>query len=923
MSHARLYRPKTLLISVAVLAALSACSRKDPLASGKELLAKGEISGAVIELKNAVQAQPNSADARIQLANALERTHDLASVEEQLRKAVDAGADANQLVPRIALVMLDRGDMDKLVRDFKDRKLSDAQADSTLRGTVALALTALKRLPAAKEQIAHAADSPAVALARAQMLASEGQIAEGMKVLQAASQAQDAPWWVFRATGRLASSANDPAQALVAIKKAHDAVPWHIGVQGEYGETLAAAGKFSEAAAVRDALKKKAPNHFWTHYLDALLLAQADRPQESQAAALRVLKVSPEHMPATLLAASAELRSGDVKGAVKRLQAANKRQPDSLPILRLLAQGQLRSGNLTDAAQLVRQGLVLAPNDATMLGLRADLEAARGDKKAAAATLAQVVAQYPDDATSVIRLAQARFAAGDNAEAAKLLDHAAELAKQDHLLLGRVIAVSLRLGRVDQARRMADAAVSAAPQDAQARLNLAAVMSAQNDRTGAWKTTLAVLDTKPNLPAALTALGTMAKTPEQRQEYVARLGKAVAAGNTSADVYADYASLLQTGGAGKSGDTPLSVLEQGVKAVPDSANLREALVNEHLRLGQPEKALTVAESGAAMTNAPAAVLEVQASTYERLGKQQQATEAYRKLAAAYPQRGDWRLRLAQLEANNDRTAEAASLLRALITERPYDPGAYLALASLMSRSNANEALSVARQLGQQEGLAGMGLLLEGDVLVATDKPDDALKAYASAVKAGMTPAGNLRIIKTLDRLSRTVPADQQMAELMRKQPDSTAVIQAAAERAMVAGQPAQAVELLQQLSAKMPNNPVLLNDLAWAQVQARKPEALANARKAADALPNNANVLDTLGSALAAAGQRDEAVTVLRMSSRLAPTAATPKVHLAEVLLAGGDRTGASEALRGVDANRLDKLGQASLAKVKAALGQT
>ena len=326
----------TLPVSMVSLV-LVACQQGDPVAAGREHLKAGQYPAAVIEFKNAVQAKPESVEARVLLADALERVNDLVGAEQQLRKALDGGGDANVLVPRIALIMLDRSDLEKLARDFRDRRLDDRQADSTLRATVAIAYTGLKRIPLAEAQLQGVVDTPTVALARAQLLVARGQVRDAAAQLAALDPKVPAPWWVLRAAARIAGAGGDAQKALESIRRAHDAVPWHRGVMGEYGEALIAAGRGDEAAAVRDQLRKQAPNHFWTYYLDALLLARAGQHDASHAAAIKVLSVAPEHLPATLLAASAELQDGDVMMAHKRLQTLVQKHPDSLPALRLLA----------------------------------------------------------------------------------------------------------------------------------------------------------------------------------------------------------------------------------------------------------------------------------------------------------------------------------------------------------------------------------------------------------------------------------------------------------------------------------------------------------------------------------------------------------------------------------------------------------
>lgn len=912
------WRPGVLLLIA--LVALGGCLGRDPLEVGREYMAKGSYPEAVIEFKNAVQAKPESVDARLALADGQEHMHDLAGAEQQLRKALSSGGDENVLVPRIALTMLDRGDLDKLVRDFKDRRLSNPEADSTLRGTVAIAYVGLKRMPLAEAQLQDTVATPTEALARAQLLFADGKIADALAKLGPVSSSNNAPWWVLRAASRIASVSGDFTKSLELIKRAQTVVPWHRGVMGEYGEALVADGKFDEATVVRDQLRKQAPNYFWTHYLDAVLLARAGMSEESHAAALKVLAISPGHPPATLIAASAELQKGDLLMADKRLQALVKQNPNSLPALRLLAQSQFRSGKMREVDYIVRRGLAMAPGDPQLLSLRAEFEYARGDRKQAAATLMSVLALHPEDANTQLRLAEMKASLGDRSGATSLLEQASVAAKQDAALRARVVAAALRMGSPDLARRLADAGVAALPDDPQAQLTLAATQSALNDRASAWATTLAVLDKKPAIPMALTALSAMAKTPEQRQEVLVRYAKAIDAKVTSPRVYLDYANLLQSAPDAK--ESSLAALEKGLMALPQAVPIRAALVDEYLRIGSAEKAVSTAETGASISNAPALAVELQAATYERVGKVQLATEGYRKLAANYPQRPDWRLKLAQLEAAANRNAEASTILRALITERPFDMPAYLALAKLSTKDNPAEALSIARQMEQREELVGASMLLAGDILMDSGKAEEALKQFDKAVKAGMVPVGLLRAVRVLDQTGRTSSADQEMDDVLKRYPNDTSVMEFAAKRALAAGRSGTAVDLLKKLVAKSPGSPVALNDLAWAQIQAGRPsEALENARNAAAALPNSANVMDTLGMALALSGKREEAIASLRTATNLAPLAALPRLHLSEQLLASGDRDGAMAALRSVNQSQLDQSSKATFAKLTGLLG--
>src|SRR6185436_19223748 len=81
-------------VTAAVVAGLAACSGKTPEAlvtSAKEYLAKNDLNAAIIELKNALQKDPNLPEARFLLGTALLDRDDPVGAEIELRKAKDLG----------------------------------------------------------------------------------------------------------------------------------------------------------------------------------------------------------------------------------------------------------------------------------------------------------------------------------------------------------------------------------------------------------------------------------------------------------------------------------------------------------------------------------------------------------------------------------------------------------------------------------------------------------------------------------------------------------------------------------------------------------------------------------------------------------------------------------------------------------------
>ena len=70
------------------------------VASAKESLAKNDRSAAVIQLKNALQKNPDLGEARLLLGKALLEQGDLAAAEKELRRARELGCRTTRSLRR-------------------------------------------------------------------------------------------------------------------------------------------------------------------------------------------------------------------------------------------------------------------------------------------------------------------------------------------------------------------------------------------------------------------------------------------------------------------------------------------------------------------------------------------------------------------------------------------------------------------------------------------------------------------------------------------------------------------------------------------------------------------------------------------------------------------------------------------------------
>ncbi len=125
---------------------LAACGGDSPQAlvkSAKDYLAKGDGSAAVIQLRNALQKAPDDAEARYLLGTVLTERRDPAGAVKELRRALELGYPADQVVPTLARALVNDGDAKELIAEFGNTTLGTPEAQAALKTTLGNALLSL------------------------------------------------------------------------------------------------------------------------------------------------------------------------------------------------------------------------------------------------------------------------------------------------------------------------------------------------------------------------------------------------------------------------------------------------------------------------------------------------------------------------------------------------------------------------------------------------------------------------------------------------------------------------------------------------------------------------------------------------------------------------------------------------------------
>lgn len=898
------------LISATLLATtLGACGGDSPeklIASGKEYLAKNDGKAAVIQLKNAIQQNPNLPEARFLLGKALFESGDIAGAQVELRKAFDQKYAPELTVPLLAKVILATGDAKKVTDEFAKLSIPSGEPAADLKTTLSIAYLTQGKGDLANEQLSSAlAEKPDYApaqLANARMKASNKDLAGASAIVTSVLANNPKNHDALLLAGALAAINGQAEEALSSFRKAIEAKPDFISAHVAAINQLLQQQKLDEAGKQFEALKKLAPKHPQTLFLDTQLTYQRKDYKAARELAQQLLKFAPNSPQALQLAGAVEYQLGAYIQAETYLAKALQAAPQLPLARRMLVASYLRAGQPAKALASLQPVLSQIDQDAALLSLAGETYLQNGDASKAAEYFGKASKLDPNDPAKKTSLALARMAQGQVESAFNDLEQIAVTDKGTSADLA-LIAAHLRSNQVDKALKAIDSLEKKQP-DNPATFNLRArTLLAKKDLAGARTNFEKALSLNPSFfPAAasLAALDLADKKPEDaRKRFDALL---------AADPKNIQATLALAELRANNGGTPdeiAGLINKAITANPTEVPPRLALIQYWLQQKDNKKAMAAANDAVAAFPDKPDVLDALGRVQQVSGDLNQALSTYGKLASMQPLSPLAHLRMAEIHVANKAKEEAAKSLKKALEIQPDLLEAQRGLILLaLDGKRTGEALNIARDVQKQRPKEPTGHILEGDIHASQKNWNEAIAAYRNALKT--TPATELAV-KTHTAIlasGNTSEAEKFAASWSKDHPKDIAFRMHQGDLATARKDYAAATQHYNTALALQPNNALVLNNLAWVSGEMKSPKAMEYAEKANQLAPNQPAFMDTLAMLLAAKGDNAKAIELLRKAMSLAPQAAAIQLNLAKVLVSAGKK---DEARKELDA--LAKLG--------------
>ncbi len=884
----------TILLTLTITAVSGVSAAADVatmLKQAEQNLEAGQPRTAEIQVKNALQADPDNARALLLLSRAYVELEHPESALRELERADLMGADHAQVLALTAHAYLQqqnyKGVLDHVRNDENMPK--SGQAD-------VIALRGIAELNLGHDDKAEEAFATALKLDPNSIEGHIGSARLDLKNRELDSAERHVEFVKSRdpnnvdnllVVGELARVREQYAQASKAFEHVLQRRPENTLAHLGLAAVLLDQDRLDDAAKHIRLVLHNWPNHPIGNYLRGELAYRAGKRDEAKASLKVALAVMPGHLPSHMLLGGIEYADGNFADAADHLSRYIAARPDQLAARKLVISSFLKLGQPDKALKALEPALQNHPSDAQVQSLAGETYMRMGDTNRAAEHYGKAVELNPNaadarqelfvsllvsDATEAAdkQLRESIKLGADPVQASimrtqllltqksyqEALDEAVHLQDQapDNPVGYNLAGVAyLGLSNRGKAEEQFHKALKKAPDFALAAMNLAALAIQASDLEAARSYYDGILEHRPDHAGALQGLAELARREGDTEKMVQWLEKAR---NANAGALAPRMQLYEY--RLKQGDTQAAL------------DLAQEMARSHPNEPKVLRALGIAEQGANLIK--------------------RAVGTFQHLVAVEPDVAEGHALYADALASY---GDVAGARKQLETALKLDSGylqARIALGALEARAgNRDRALEIAKEVQQAHPEHSAGFELEGDLRMAAGAFDPAADAFGKAYQR--TPSARLaqKRFTAQRRSGDNEQAYQSLKTWLDQHPQDLDTRILLAKSYQVDGAFDDAIREYELVLKTAPGRADVMNNLAWAYIERDPKKALAWAEKAYAQAPQNPSIIDTYGWIVFKHGDPQSGLGLLQEALLKAPQDSGIRFHVAQALEQVGD----------------------------------
>lgn len=852
-------------------------------------------TGAIVQLKNALQQDPKMLPALVLLGKAYLKVGQALGAERVLAEAERLGADRSEIIVSQveAYHLLGRN------KELLERFLPDGLPPA-VRYQV-LVTRAYAQMDIGKEadaiQSANQArqidpNKPSALVAQSMAYLSMNRFADAsvMARQSVTKNPSDPSGWNMMAS--IAHEQGNVQEALNAYGKALTLDPGYLEALIARASLLLDMKRDKEAARDIGILKQKFGKDPRSAYLQALLAGRQGKDVEVRnalvvaAGALDALpfeavRVRPQLL---LLGGVAHYSLGQNEKAKTYLDGYLQKFPRHMGALKLRTAIMMGEKNYAEAIALLEGPASAAQDDPQALSMLATCYMALNQHAKAVALLNTANELSGGVAPDIT----ANFGLG-LIGSGQVEQGVAQLQKAFSEDPGRsrsgvpLALMYMKQGKTQSALKIIETVVKNEPDNLTALNVLGIARGLSGDRAGARKAYEQILARNGSIAAARLNLARLDLVEGKPGQARTRLLGILKDEPSNQDAYFELAQVEM------SIQRPLEAIRWLQKARsynPQSLGPNLMLVDLYLGLGDAGKALDIAKDVQASSLNNLQALAALGRAYLAVGNRELARQNFRTISQVAGFNADWQQRAAQLQMSaGDYEGARYSLEKALLSKPGYFPALLLRATLDRQSGNLDSAEKQARELASRYPRESAVPQLLGDIALQRGNYRDAIAAYDTAYRLNnKNPEHATSLYRAYSLSGQRDLALQFAQSWARSLPSDATAARLLAEAYLAAGRYGDARVAYERLLTQNGNDPLALNNLANILLTLGDKGAQATAERAYKLAPQDPNIADTLGWILVKSGQAERALKFLREARIRAPGSPAIREHLAQAL---------------------------------------
>lgn len=875
MHHTSILRRVPLMI--VALACLTACNEAgngNQIELARTLKAKGDAAGAYNVVKDALQKDPNSGQARQLMGLLFLEQVDPASAELEFRKALEANFEPAKTASLLARSMVAQGKFKKVIEEFGPLAADSQKSSDALTIQVATAQAFLGSADTARRLtdsvLRHSPEMAEAQLLDAKLLAAQGNVDASIEKTQKLTSATDPlpDSWLFLGD-LLLQGRHDIKGAMAAYDKAAALAPKTLRAHAALITEALRQSDTKRAAAQLEKLRQALPQHPLTKLYEAQIAFTSGRFDRASEICQDILRRVSGSYPVYLLSGASNLKRGELTQAAADLGKAMSLQPEAHMPRQLFAQVYLRMGLPNKAIEVLRPTLDDGEPEPELLSTAAEAYLSLGAYATAESLYQRAGKSRPDDAKISTALALLKLARGQDASAIESLQ---KIAASDPGTSADLALVSTMMKKkdMDGAMKAIDALAKKTPKSPAPANLRGQILLTKRDVIGARAAFESALKEDPAFFIAAANLSRLDLREGKTDGARKRLEDQVAKRPGSAMPTLALADFRLVAGEKRSAVQPL--IDAAVLANPTDAALRVAQIDNHLEANDPKTAVSVAQqASAALPNSPE-VTDALGRAQQSNGELNQSLATFGKLIKLLPSSALGRVRSARVHLANKNTDAAINALRQALDVEPGSSDAQKLLLSVsLSLKKPDIAREAAKAIQKRMPNEAIGYVYAGDI----EAEGKDFKAAAAAYRAGVGKSrpGKLpnRLHLMLQLSQQAVEADKFAKEWMGAHPNDSAFAFYLGDVAFAKHDYPSAVSAYERVLKIDADHAMAMNNIAYLNTLLKMPGGLAMAERANDLSPDTPPIIDTLAYANAESGHLKEAIELSKRAIQLAP----------------------------------------------------